>query len=85
MKVKLFKGVIFLDKPNSDAQLHDEEKYETQFPQNTVSKNKLESKDSGYAVNYGRTIGNHHFKQDSTLQSNDNIDHVSEPVNNTYI
>ena len=74
-----------MDKPNSDAQLNDEKKYETQSPQNTVSKNQLDSEDPGYMVNYGRTIGNHHINQESTLQTNDYIDHVSEPVNNTYI
>ncbi|AHF08455.1 hypothetical protein [Desulfitobacterium metallireducens] len=72
-----------MDTSNYDAQIMDEEKSENQDPQNTV--NQVVNAAPEYTKNYGRTVGNHHDNPESNLQSNAYIDHVSEPVNNTYI
>jgi hypothetical protein len=74
-----------LDKTNTDLNIRNQVKDDTLSPQNITNDSGLESEDPGYAVNYGRTVGNHHFEPLNNKQTQNYIDHVSEPVNNTYI
>ena len=72
-----------MDTPNTDSQLKNEENSENQDFQNDA--NDLVNAAPEYTRNYGRTLGNHHVGEEGMLKSNAYIDHVSEPVNNTYI
>lgn len=72
-----------MDTPNTDTQFKNEENTDNQDLPNNV--NEIVEAAPEYTRNYGRTVGNHHVNQEGTLQSNAYIDHVSEPVNNTYI
>ncbi|WP_425804117.1 hypothetical protein ACHOLT_19525 [Desulfitobacterium sp. Sab5] len=72
-----------MDTPNKDIELKNEGNSDNQGFQHDV--NDLVDAAPEYTRNYGRTLGNHHVGKEGLLQSNTYIDHVSEPVNNTYI
>lgn len=72
-----------MDTANTDSQLKNEENPDNQNLQNNV--NAVVNGAPEYTRNYGRTLGNHHVGEEGILQRNTYIDHVSEPVNNTYI
>lgn len=72
-----------MDTPNTDAQLKNEENSESQGFQHDV--NDFVNAAPEYTRNYGRTLGNPPAGEEGMPQRNTYSDHVSEPVNNTYI
>lgn len=72
-----------MDTAKTDSQLKNEENSDNPDFQDNV--NAVVNGAPEYTRNYGRTLGNHHVGKEGMVQSNTYIDHVSEPVNNTYI
>lgn len=68
---------------NTDSQIKSEGNSGNQGLQDNT--NDLVNAAPEYTRNYGRTLGNHHVGEEGMLQSDAYVDHVSEPVNNTYI